>query len=128
MTYCDIFFQVFRPIFYGGIVFATHYFLQEKYPDIPYTWWIGLVAMVFVYYFLRVIFEFIFGLQHIGGIDEHYLYDMANNKSIITAILYFDKSDERILTHFKTMLRYRRLRSKFVKFLGDYYLKELKGE
>ena len=82
--------------------------------------------MLVVYILLRLLFEYIFGLKHIGTFDELYMYDKSTNKVIITAILYFDKFDEAILSHLKRkMLRYRRLRSKFVKVFGEYYLKEL---
>ena len=74
---------------------------------------------------MRLFFEYILGLKHIGTFDELFLYDTSTNKSVITAILYFDKFDDKILTHLKNrMLRYRRLRSRFVQILDSYYLKE----
>ena len=64
-------------------------------------------------------------MKHLGAFDELYIYDPANNKNIITAILYFEKFDDKMLTHFKNrMLKYKRLRSKLVQFLDQYYLKE----
>ena len=54
-----------------------------------------------------------------------YLHDTAMNKPIITSVLYFDKFDHTMLDYMKErMLKYRRLRSGFVQFLDQYYLKE----
>ena len=82
--------------------------------------------MCVVYVLLYLIFEYILGLRHIGTFDELFLYDTGTNKSVITAIMFFDKFDgNKILTHLKNrMLRYRRLRSRFVQVFDSYYLKE----
>ena len=77
------------------------------------------------YILLRMVFEIVLDMKHLGTFDELYLYDPVVNKNIITAILYFDKFDDKMLTHLKNrMLKYKRLRSKFVRFLDQYYLKE----
>ena len=99
------------------------YFPDFKY--IKWAWIVGIILMCVVYFALRLFFEYILGLKHIGTFDELFLYDTSTNKSVITAILYFDKFDDKILTHLKNrMLRYRRLRSRFVQILDSYYLKE----
>ena len=128
MTWCHVFFQFLRPILYLGIIFGTHFGLKAQFPDFKYikwAWVVGVVAMIVVYVSLRLIFEYILGLRHIGTFDELFLYDTSTNKSVITAILYFDKFDDKILTHLRNrMLRYRRLRSRFVQVFDSYYLKE----
>ena len=117
-----------RPILYLGIIFGTHFALKAQFPDYKYikwAWVVGVVVTVVVYVSLRLIFEYILGLRHIGTFDELFLYDTSTNKSIITAILYFDKFDDKILTHLRNrMLRYRRLRSRFVQVFDSYYMKE----
>ena len=118
MTWCHVFFQFLRPALYLSIIAATHVVLLYQYPDFQYinwAWIVGVILMAIAYVTLRLIFEYILGLRHIGTFDELFLYDTSTNKSVITAILYFDKFDDRMLTHLKNrMLRYRRLRSRFV--------------
>jgi hypothetical protein len=113
---------------YLGIIIGTHFALKAQFSDFKYinwAWVVGVVVMIVVYVSLRLIFEYILGLRHIGTFDELFLYDTSTNKSVITAILYFDKFDDKILTHLRNrMLRYRRLRSRFVQVFDSYYLKE----
>ena len=117
-----------RPVLYLGIILGTHFALMTYFPDFKYikwAWIVGIILMCVVYLALRLFFEYILGLKHIGTFDELFLYDTSTNKSVITAILYFDKFDDKILTHLKNrMLRYRRLRSRFVQIFDSYYLKE----
>ena len=115
MTWCHIFWQIWRPAFYFGIVYATHYYTKQEYPEFEYPWWLGFFVMLAIFLLLRIIFEYFLGMKHLGAFDELYIYDPANNKNIITAILYFEKFDDKMLTHFKNrMLKYKRLRSKLV--------------
>ena len=125
MTWCHVFWQIGRPMFYFSIVYATHLYTESKYPEFKYSWWLGVFVMCIFYILLRIVFEIVLDMKHLGTFDELYLYDPSVNKSIITAILYFDKFDDKMLTHLKNrMLKYKRLRSKFVQFLDQYYLKE----
>ena len=107
-----------RPILYLSSVIGIHFALKARFPDFEYikwAWTVGVVFMSFVYVILRLVFEYLLGLRHIGTFDELFLYDTSTNKSVITTILYFDKFDDKILTHLKNrMLKYRRLRSHFV--------------
>ena len=107
-----------RPILYLSSVIGIHFALNARFPDYEYikwAWTVGVVFMSFVYVILRLVFEYLLGLRHIGTFDELFLYDTSTNKSVITTILYFDKFDDKILTHLKNrMLKYRRLRSHFV--------------
>ena len=66
-------------------------------------------------------------MRHIGTLDELQMYDMSTNKTIITAVLFFDKFDaDVILERLRSrMLGHLRLRSLFVKMFDSYYLKEL---
>ena len=105
-------------MFYFSIVYATHLYTESKYPEFKYSWWLGVFVMFIFYILLKMVFEIVLDMKHLGTFDELYLYDPAVNKSIITAILYFDKFDDKMLTHLKNrMLKYKRLRSKFVRFL-----------
>ena len=126
MTYCDVLFQLVRVLIYFGIVYGTHRYLKEKHEHVEYTWWIGVAAMISVYYLLKLVFELL-GYKHLGAFDGIYIYDMSNNKVIIPAILYFDKFDgDSMLTHMKSkILKYKRLRSTFVNVFDQWYLKEL---
>ena len=126
MTYCDVLFNFARPAFYFGIVYGVHRYLEEYQPDVPYTWVIGILAMISWFIILRFAFK-CFGLTSLGTFDELYIYEQANNKTIIPAVLYFEKFDgDTMLTHMKNnTLRYKRLRSTFVKCLDQWYLKEL---
>ena len=107
-----------RPVLYLGIIFGTHFALKARFPDFEYidwAWTVGIALMCVIYVLLHIFFEYILGLRHIGTFDELFLYDTTTNKSVITALLYFDKFDDKILTHLKNrMLKYRRLRSRFV--------------
>jgi len=82
------------------------------------------------YILLRVFWHYVLGLTHIGTFDELQLYDKSTNKTIITATLYFEKFNaDLMLTNLKQrMLRYKQLRSTFVKVLDQYYLKEMTTE
>ena len=126
MTYCDAVLNFARPVFYFGIVYGVHRYLVDYQPDIPYTWGIGVLVMMTWYVFLKCVFNCL-GLTGLGSFDELYIYEQANNKTIIPAILYFDKFDgDTMLTHFKNnTLKYQRLRSTFVKVLDQWYLKEI---
>lgn len=75
--------------------------------------------MVVYYFLLRIIWRYVFGLTHIGPCDELQLYDKSTNKTIITATMYFDRFDaDTMLERLKTrMLKYKQLRSTFVKVL-----------
>lgn len=91
---------------------------------------IGIFAMILYYLLLRFIWRYIFGLVHIGTFDELQLYDKSTNKTIITASLYFSKFNaDLMLENLKArMLRYKTLRSKFVKLFDQYYMKEMSDE
>ena len=120
-----------RPIFYLGIVFGTHYYLTTYEPEqlhpkiLEYPWLVGIATLISVYVIFWLFFEYVLGLKHIGTFDNIYFHDTAVNKPIITSVLYFDKFDHTMLDYMKErMLKYRRLRSGFVQFLDQYYLKE----
>jgi hypothetical protein len=83
--------------------------------------------MVFYYYLLKVVWYSGFGLTHIGIADELQLYDKSTNKTIITAAMYFERfnADLMLCRLKERMMRYKQLRSTFVKCLGMHYLKEL---
>ena len=96
-----------RPIFYFCVAYGTHLGVESKFEKLEHSWLLGFVAMSLVYLSLRLFFEHVLGLTHLGAFDELYLYDSANNRSIISAILYFDKFDDKMLTHLKNrMLKY----------------------
>jgi hypothetical protein len=107
--------------------------LKQTHPGfvkgiVPYLF--GFIGMVLYYILLRLIWHYALGLTHIGTFDELQLYDKSTNKTIITATLYFEKFNaDLMLTNLKQrMLKYKQLRSTFVKFLDQYYLKEMTPE
>ena len=115
-------------------MFATYHYLTEYEPEevhpkmLEYPWLTGFASMISVYVAFWLFFEYILRLKHIGTFDNIYLHDTVRNKPIITAVLYFDKFDHTMLNYMKErMLKYRRLRSVFSRFLDQYYLKELSG-
>ena len=132
MTLGDIVFQFFRPVSYTIIGVLTAYTFKQGYPDLAKLWlaFASIATIVVCWLGIKLIFRFIFGLRHIGTLDELQMYDMSVNKSIITAVLYFDKFEaDVILERMKTrMLIHLRMRSLFVKLFDQYYLKELKSD
>ena len=93
MTRADVFFNLVRPIFYFCTLAFTYYGFRMKYPNVHhiYVWLIALLFLTFFYVMARVLVRCLFGLRHIGVLDELQLYDMSRNKAIITCALYFDK-------------------------------------
>ena len=131
MTCFTIFCSLLRPFFFLGIAFGTHYYLTTYEPEqlhskiLEYPWLVGIATMISAYVIFWLFFEYVLGLKHIGTFDNIYLHDTAVNKPIITSVLYFDKFDHTMLDYMKErMLKYRRLRSGFVRFLDQFYLKE----
>ena len=132
LTYFDVFIGLMRPVFYAGVAVGFYYLFKylslEKQPKIKnYLVVMAIVAMLLYYVLLRMIWYYIFGLTHLGTIDELQLYDKSTNKSIIMASCYFDKCNADIMLDLiKTrMLKYKVLRSKFVKVFDQFYLKEM---
>jgi len=117
MTYLDVFIGLLRPALYAGIAYGFAYLFI--YYEIPFPYILGVFAMWLYYLFLRFIWRYCFGLTHIGTIDELQLYDKSTNKSIIIASCYFDRLNaDLMLTNIqRRMLKYKTLRSKFVKVL-----------
>ena len=123
MTYCDVFFQLTRPLFYISIIYTVRQWAHEDQPK--YSWYIGFLAAIGLRILSAIIFRLCFGLEALGVFDNILLYDYAKNKTIITAVLYFDKFDESMLDFLKVnMLKHRRMRSGFRKVLDKYYLKQ----
>ena len=123
MTYCDVFFQLTRPLFFISFIYIVRQWVHEDYPK--YDWYIGFLAALGLRILSGILFVLCFGLRGLGVFDNILLYDYAKNKTIITAVLYFDKFDGSMLDFFKTnLLKHRRMRSGFRKVLDKYYLKE----
>lgn len=132
MTLGDLIFQFFRPVLYLTLLVFCGYSMDVRFPGLASGWiWLASISILVAFYVVvRVIFRFILGLRHIGTLDELQMYDMATNKSIITAVLFFDKLDSNaILERLKErMLKHFRLRCLFVKLFDQYYLKEQDAE
>ena len=104
---------------YIALIVFGNYGLHLRNPNLNVGWyWIANIGLALTCYIcLRLIFRFLLGLRHIGTLDELQMFDMSTNKTIITAVLFFDKFDaDVILERLRSrMLGHRRLRSLFVK-------------
>ena len=93
MTWCDLVFQFTRPVWYLAILLSARYYLSERFESTFGVWLLSITVLTCSYVLIRAFFRYILGLRHIGTLDELQLYDMSTNKTIITAVLYFDKFD-----------------------------------
>ena len=73
-----------------------YYGFYIKYEGLEpiWIWLISFGVVLCIYLGGRLVVRCIFGLRHIGVLDELQLYDMSRNKTIITAVLYFDKFED----------------------------------
>ena len=96
MTVADVLFQILRPIVYSCMIAFIFYDFDLRFAELDkiWIWLISFGVVLCIYLVGRLVVRCIFGLRHIGGLDELQLYDMSRNKTIITAVLYFDKFED----------------------------------
>ena len=93
--------------------------------------WHSVLYLSAVYACKRILTEFVLGLDPLNTVDEFFLLDWEKNRSNIMTMMQTTKIEN--YDEFRRFLvnkitKFRRTRSRLVKYLHEYYFEELHGE
>ena len=93
--------------------------------------WRSILYLLTVYALKRIMTELVLGLDPLNTVDEFFLLDWEKNRSNIMTLMQTTKIEN--YDEFRRFLvnkitKFRRTRSRLVKYLHEYYFEELHGE
>lgn len=98
---------------YFGFYFAIRY----------YGWLYSIIGIVVIWQIYSRSMKFLFGLEHLSGMDSFWFHDDYRNYANIVAYLRFERfnAEDFRAKIFKNGMKFARNRSKVVKFLGTWW-------